>query len=269
MTTDVVLAIDGDTARPSEPVDLSATGFHGPDAYTDWIVQHPHLLGPRVRVIATDLRWEEEQSSERGIDVLGLDGDGRLVIGVVLVDEAPEQALLRALVQSAGASRLTPEMLAAVHASHLRQQGQHVAEDVALHRLVVHTGRTIDGDRLARPRMVLFTERMSSALGSTMVWLDEMGIDIALQRLQAYQLGERWLVIVSRMFPPEPVTDFEVARPRHLRAVPRLRADAGDLDVTDAGTFDLPSRRAGRDVEAGDSDIVYTNGFGHDSDRDA
>jgi hypothetical protein len=266
MIPDVVFAIDGTEARPSEPVSLNDAGMHAPGAYTDWIVQHPQLLGPRVRVIATDLRWDDERTSDPGIDVLGLDEDGRLVIGVILVDGAPEQALLRALTQAANASRLAPETLAGIHAAHLRQQGQHVADDVALHRLVVHTGRTIDPDRLARPRMVLFTEALSPALSTTMIWLDEMGIDIALQRLHAYQLGDQWLVIVSRVFPPEHVTDFDVVRPRHLRAVPRFRGEA-EVDVTDGPAFDLPPRRTARGIEP-DSDIVYTNGFGHPTHHD-
>lgn len=266
MIPDVVFAIDGSEARPSEPVSLTDAGVEDVGAYTDWIVQHPQLLGPRVRVIATELRWEDDHGPEQGIDVLGLDEDGRLVIGIILVDDAPEQALLRALTQAANASRLAPETLAGIHASHLRRQGQQVADDVALHRLVVHTGRTIDPERLARPRMVLFTEAVSVPLSTTMVWLDEMGVDIALQRLHAYQLGEQRVVIVSRVFPPEQVTDFDVVRPRHLRAVPRFRGEP-DVDVTDAGAFELPPRRGGRGLEP-DSDVVYTNGFGHGPHRD-
>lgn len=272
MTSDLVFAIDGIEARVSDPVSLSDAGPGVAGSYTEWIVQHPQLLGSRVRVVASDLRWESQTADAR-IDVLGIDGDGRLVVGVVVVDDEPEQVLLRALTQAAYASRLEPQTLAEMHARQLRRQGQHIAEDVALHRLVVHTGQALDPAKLAQTRMVLFTEHVSSALGTTVVWLDEMGLDIALQRLQAYQMGDQSLLIVSRAFPPEPMTEFEHSRPRHLRPVTRLNPDTAvgrepaDVpprrDPSVEFDLDLPPRAGARDVDPSDPDVVFTNGFGH------
>lgn len=272
--TDLVFAIDGIEARVSDPVSLHDAGPGVAGSYTEWIVQHPQLLGSRVRVVASDLRWESQTADAR-IDVLGLDGDGRLVVGVVVVDDEPEQVLLRALVQAAYASRLEPQTLAEMHVRHLRREGQHVAEDVAMHRLVVHTGHALDAATLAQTRMVLFTEHVTSALGTTVVWLDEMGLDIAIQRLQAYQMGDQALLIVSRAFPSEPMTEFEQVRPRHLRPVTRLNPDAavsgtppdhrtlGEPEVD----FERP-RTTVRDTDPMDPDVVFTNGFGHGPLRD-
>jgi hypothetical protein len=268
MTSDLVFAIDGIEARLSDPVRLHDAGPGVTGSYTEWIVQHPQLLGARVRVVASDLRWEGQTSGAR-IDVLGLDADGRLVVGVVVVDDDPDQVLLRALTQAAYASRLDPPTLAEMHARHLRRQGQHVAEDVALHRMVVHTGRALDPTTLGQTRMVLFTEHVSASLGTTIVWLDEMGLDIALQRLQAYQVGDQSLLIVSRAFPPEPVTEFEAVRRRHLRPVTRLNPNVpvgrSDPDARASRSsrdaeFD-PAGPAPRDSDPTDADVVFTNGF--------
>jgi hypothetical protein len=267
--TDLVFAIDGLDAHLSDPVSLRDAGPGVPGSYAEWIVQHPQLLGPRVRIVASDLRWESQTGGAR-IDVLGLDGDGRLVVGVVLVDDDPHQALLRALTQAAYASRLDPQTLSEMHAQQLRREGQHIAEDVALHRLVVHTGQSLDPAKLAQTRMVLFTEHVTSALGATVVWLDEMGLDITLQRLQAYQFGDQSLLIVSRAFPPEPVTEFQTARPRHLRPVTRLNpnisvghTDSGERQShpADERDYELPPATR-RDVDPTDPDVVFTNGFG-------
>ena len=271
MMPDLVFAIDGKEARLSDPVSLRDISGRQPGSYTSWIVQHPQLLGPRVRIVAADLRRESDAAEVR-IDVLGLGDDGRLVVGAVLVDEEPDQVLPRALIQAAYASRLQPDTLAEMHARQLRRQGQHVTEDVALHHLVSHIGQALDPELLAKPRMVLFTEQLSSALGTTTVWLDEMGLDIVLQRLHAHQMGDQQLLLVSRVFPPEPVTEFETARPRHLRPVTRLNLAPEeprqiDIDVDarrEAGTeFDRPARPAPAEVESADPEVVYTNGFGH------
>jgi hypothetical protein len=276
MTSDLVFAIDGIEARLSDPVRLHDAGPGVTGSYTEWIVQHPQLLGARVRVVASDLRWEGHTAGAR-IDVLGLDSDGRLVVGVVVVDDDPDQVLLRALTQAAYASRLDPQTLAEMHARHLRRQGQHVADDVALHRMVVHTGHALDPDKLAQARMVLFTEHVSPSLGTTIVWLDEMGLDIALQRLQAYQVGDQALLIVSRAFPPEPVTEFGTARPRHLRpvtplnphvAVGRPEQGARTWRQSPDAEFEPPPDAAPRDVDLTDGDVVFTNGFRRNSHRD-
>lgn len=267
MVHDLVFAIDGIDARLSEPVSLREAGPPTSGSYTDWITQHPQLLGSKVRIVATDLRWQGEATGDEvAIDVLGLGTDGRLVVGAVLVDEQPQQVLMRALTQAAYASRLEPPTLAEMHGRHLRARGQHTADDTALHRLEAHAGGALRPDLLATPRVVLFTEQLTPALGTTVVWLDEMGLDIALQRLRAYAVAGQALLIVSRAFPPEPVTEFEVVRPRRLQVVDRV--DDGDhivLDrgpgLPDEGTYPPPQPQGAADP--GDTDVVYTNGFGH------
>ena len=276
MTSDLVFAIDGIEAHLSDPVRLHDVGPGVTGSYTEWIAQHPQLLGARVRVVASDLRWEGQTPAAR-IDVLGLDSDGRLVVGVVVVDDDPDQALLHALTQAAYASRLDPRTLAEMHARHLRRQGQHIADDVALHRMVVHTGHALDPGKLAQTRMVLFTEHVSPALGTTIVWLDQMGLDMAVQRLQAYQVGDQSLLIVSRAFPAEPVAEFGTARPRHLRPVTRLNPNVAiGRQEEDARTphpsadveFERRPDVTPHDVDLSDADVVFTNGFRRNSQRD-
>lgn len=267
MVHDLVFAIDGIDARLSEPVSLRDAGPPTSGSYTDWITQHPQLLGSKVRIVATDLRWQGEASADEvAIDVLGLGTDGRLVVGVVLVDDQPQQILVRALTQAAYASRLEPATLAEMHGRHLRARGQHTADDTALHRLESHAGGSLHPGLLARPRMVRFTEHLTPALGTTVVWLDEMGLDIALQRLRAYEVAGQAMLIVSRAFPPEPVTEFEVVRPRRLQVVDRVDdsgetvLDRGAAAPHDEGAYGpLPHGS----VDPAETDVVYTNGFGH------
>ncbi|MBW3604973.1 MAG: hypothetical protein KY460_08690 [Actinobacteria bacterium] len=264
MVHHLVFAIDGIDARLSEPVSLRDTGPPTADSYTDWITQHPQLLGAKTRIVATDLRWQSDTSADEVIiDVLGIGADGRLVVGVVLIDDDPQAVLLRALTQAAYASRLEPGTLADMHARYLRAQGQHRADETALQRLMSHTGAALRPALLARPRMVVFCEHVSPALGTIVVWLDEMGLDIALQRLRAHEIDGRGLLIVSRIFPAEPAAEFEVVRPRRLQAV--ARPDDSDADIVidrEPAQAPPPPYGAAPDRSA-DSDVVFTNGFGH------
>lgn len=264
MVHDLVFAIDGIDARLSRPVSLAEVGPPTSDSYTEWITQHPQLLGSKVRIVATDLRWQSDRGDDEiAIDVLAIGADGRLVVGVVVVEGEPPQVLLRALTQAAYASRLTPLTLADMHARYLRAKGQAGDEDTALQRLTAHTGAGLRGDALARPRMVIFAERLSPALGTTVVWLDEMGLDITLQRLRAHESGGQALLIVSRVFPSEPATEFEVVRPRRLQALARPDDTDPQLIVDPPGDAPAPQDPVPPSQQPADSDIVFTNGFGH------
>jgi hypothetical protein len=265
MVHDLVFAIDGIDARLSKPVSLRDVGPLTADSYTEWITQHPQLLGSKVRIVATDLRWQSHRGGDEiAIDVLAIGADGRLIVGVVVVDGDPPQVLLRALTQAAYASRIAPRTLADMHARYLRAHGQPSDEETALQRLTAHTGATLQRDALARPRMVIFADQLSPALGTTVVWLDEMGLDITLQRLRAHETGGQALLIVSRVFPSEPATAFEVVRPRRLQAV--TRPDDADPSLVVGGPDDVdtaPQDPATDPHPAADPDIVFTNGFGH------
>jgi hypothetical protein len=265
MVHDLVFAIDGIDARLSKPVSLRDVGPLTADSYTEWITQHPQLLGSRVRIVATDLRWQSDRGGEEiAIDVLAIGADGRLIVGVVVVDGDPPQVLLRALTQAAYASRLAPPTLADMHARYLRAHGQPSDEDTALQRLTAHTGAALRHDLLARPRMVIFAEQMSPALGTTVVWLDEMGLDITLQRLRAHETAGQALLIVSRVFPSEPATEFEVVRPRRLQAVTPPDDTDPNLIVGRPEDMDpVPQDPATPPRPPADPDIVFTNGFGH------
>lgn len=265
MVHDLVFAIDGIDARLSTPVSLRDVGPLAADSYTGWITDHPQLLGSRVRIIATDLRWESDRvGDEVAIDVLAIGADGRLIVGVVVIDDAPPQVLLRALTQAAYASRLAPPTLADMHARYLRARGQPSDEDAALQRLTAHTGASLRRDALARPRMVVFAEQLSPALGTTVVWLDEMGLDITLQRLRAHEVAGQALLIVSRVFPSEPTMEFEVVRPRRLQAVSRADDTDPNMIVGQDDEEDPPLQEPPTPQRpATDPDIVFTNGFGH------
>jgi hypothetical protein len=264
MVQDLVFAIDGIDARLSKPVSLREVGPPTANSYTEWLTQHPQLLGSKVRIVATDLRWQSDRGGDEvAIDVLGIGPDGRLIVGVVIVEGDPPQVLLRALTQAAYASRLAPPTLADMHARYLRAHGQPSDETTALQRLTAHTGAPLRPDALARQRMVIFAEQLSPALGTTVVWLDEMGLDIMLQRLRAHEAGGQTLLIVSRVFPSEPATEFEVVRPRRLQAVSRPDDTDPNLIVELPDGAEPPPQEPTPPRAPGDPDIVFTNGFGH------
>lgn len=265
MVQDLVFVIDGMDARLSTPVSLRDVGPPTADSYSAWIAQHPQMLGATARIVATDLRWQGDGGADDvAIDVLGMSADGRLAVGVVVVDDDPSRVLMRALTQAAYASRITPRTLVEMHARYLRTNGQPSDEDSAVQSLTADIHEPLRPEALARPRIVVFSERMSPAIATTAVWLNEMGVDITLQGLRAHEIGGQLLLIVSRVYPPAQTTELDVARPRRLRAV--ASPGGHEMDVPgdyDPDLGDLPPAETEPPQHGTDPDVAYTNGFGH------
>ena len=87
---------------------------------------------------------------------------------------------------------------------------------------------------------MLLAEEFPWSVTSTVVWLNEMGLDLTLMRYQAYRTGAGEIVLtVSQLYPVREVADFEVAphkrstRPRwwemHLRSRGRKRISSRSL----------------------------------------
>src|SRR5262249_34505793 len=69
-----------------------------------------------------------------------------------------------------------------------------------------------DPEQLRRPRIVLVAGSFPPVVTATAVWLTEMGLDITLQRVQAYRVfDDRTIITVSQVFPVADVEDFTVS----------------------------------------------------------
>lgn len=85
-------------------------------------------------------------------------------------------------------SRFTEETLADLYAEFvLKTQGSVLTATEALERLQGHADSGLSSEILLQPRIVLLAEDFSSTVTSSVVWLNEQGIDIILKRYQAYK----------------------------------------------------------------------------------
>jgi alkylated DNA nucleotide flippase Atl1 len=87
-------------------------------------------------------------------------------------------------------------------------------QDTARQRLIEHAG-DLDLEQLRRPRIVLVAGSFPPVVTATVVWLSEMGVDLVLQRVQAYRVfDDRTVVTVSQLFPVADVEEFTVSPQR-------------------------------------------------------
>ncbi len=217
MSGERVFTVDGSTATPAVPISLAEAGLRERDDLQEWVLAHPEILGPEVKVVTFEFdRWRASSGDRQldRLDVLGMDPDGRLVVAELKRDKAPDTVEMQAIKYAALASRFTLDTLAEHHARFLSRAGLPCGEDAARDQLLEHAPE-LDPDVLQRPRIVLVAGGFPPVVTSSVVWLNQMGIDITLQAVQAYRVfDDRTIVTVSQMFPLPDVEDFLVAPQR-------------------------------------------------------
>lgn len=96
----------------------------------EWILANPKVLGPDVKIVASEFdRWQTATGAPVNdrLDIFGLDSEGRLVIVELKVDLAPYLLRMQAINYAAMASRLTPEDVAGLYATRETAKGRTTA----------------------------------------------------------------------------------------------------------------------------------------------
>lgn len=209
--------VTGSSAAPAVPVTLAEAGLREPSDLQEWVLAHPEILGPDILIVAFefDRWWASGGDRERDrLDVLGIATDGRLVVAELKRDRAPDTVEMQAIKYAAMASRFTEDALVDQYTSFLQRSHPEATAETARQQLIEHAG-DLDPEQLRRPRIVLVAGSYPPVVTATTVWLTEMGLDITLQRVQAYRVfDQRTVVAVSQLFPVVDVEDFTVSPQR-------------------------------------------------------
>jgi hypothetical protein len=225
--TERLFTVAGSKAEPATPISLAEAGLRERTDLQEWVLAHPEILGPDVLVVTFEFdRWRAtagDRERDR-LDVLGIDSDGRIVVAELKRDGAPDTVEMQAIKYAAMASRFTEESLVERYARFLSRAGTPVDDETARQQLLDHVGE-LDADQLRRPRLVLVAGAFPPIVTSTVVWLTEMGLDITLQRVQAYRVfSDQTVVAVSQLFPIPDVEEFTVSPQRaEVKAVEERR----------------------------------------------
>lgn len=154
-------------------------GLREVDHLEKWIVEHPEVLGPTVKVVTTQYdRWASASgaaaATER-LDILALDSTGQLVV-VELKRDGDRRIHLQAITYAALVAGFTKDTLGRVHAGYLNRGDEDAAVTPAraLDQLAEHVDGDWDDDLLTRPRIVLIAEQFPPQVLTTVQWLSDL-----------------------------------------------------------------------------------------------
>ena len=172
--------------------------------------------------------WED---SSRRVDLLCVDEDANLVVVELKRDDSGGTAELQAVRYAAMVSTMTLSDTADAHARYVRDRGEEITTDEAKSRIVSFLGWTDqaeEDDFNKRTRIVLISSNFSKELTSTVLWLNDAGVDIRCVRMVPYAHPAGLLIDVQQVIPVPEAADFQVRLRRQQKERTAARESTRD-----------------------------------------
>ncbi len=172
------------------------------------------LLRERIEVICPDTlvlteEFCEWQDSYRRIDLLGLDKEANLVVIELKRTEDGGHMELQSLRYAAMVSTMTFDKAVDVHASYLSRLGR--SDDARNAILGFLQWAEPDENTFAQDvKIVLVSSDFHPEISTTVLWLNQRGLDIRCIRLRPYKLDDKVLLDVQPIIPLPEAREYQV-----------------------------------------------------------
>ncbi len=210
------------------------------------------LLRDHVEVVVQDAMVIAEEygawdDSRRRIDLLALDRDANLIV-IELKRGDGELSELQALRYAAMVSTMTFEQAVVAHQHYLERRGRSDSPREALLEFLGWEEENDDEFGQA-VRLVLVAASFPKELTTSVLWLNENGLDITCVRAQPYVLDGQLLADVQQVIPLPEATEYQVRvreKVRQERQGRQAGRDFTKFDVTVDGEteYRLAKRQA-------------------------
>jgi hypothetical protein len=224
MAEEMLFTVAGSVAMPAQMISLEEAGLEQRADLQEWVLSNPAILGPAVKVVTFEFDGVPSAGGplRDRVSVLGLGADGRLVVAELKSSRAADTEV-SAIKYAASVSRMLPESLAEHFARFQSRRQTPISPEEALAELQVHAP-DLSPETLRRPRIVLLARDFSAVVSASVVWLSEMGLDIALVQISAFRsyiYGQSGssnvpMISVSQIYPVREVEDFTISPERQL-----------------------------------------------------
>lgn len=229
-----IYEITKDKLREIEATSFSAAGKRERADLQRLLRSQIEIISPDTLIIAEEFgEWED---SRRRIDLLGIDKNANLVVFELKRTEDGGHMELQALRYAAMVSTMTFDKAIEVYSDCL---GRNNSEESAEHNLLEFLEwDERDNENFAQDvRVVLVSAEFSKEITSTVLWLNDYGLDIRCIRLKPYNDNGRTLVDVEQVIPLPEAIEYQVQVSVKNRQERTLRVQNRDMTKYDVTAF--------------------------------
>ena len=204
------------------------------------------IISPDTLIIAEEFgEWDE---SKRRIDLLSIDKDANLVVFELKRTEDGGHMDLQALRYAAMVSTMTFDKTIDIYSDYLKRNNSEEDAESSVMEFLEWDEK--DEENFAQDvRIILVSAEFSKEITSTVLWLNDYGLDIRCVRLKPYNDNGRTLVDIEQVIPLPEASAYQVGVSEKKRKEKSLRIQNRDMTKYDVTVFgnslsNLPKRTA-------------------------
>lgn len=208
---------------------------------------HIDIIDSDSRMMVISEEFDQWDESRRRIDLLALDEDANLVVIELKRSDDGGHMELQSLRYAAMVSAMTFDQVIVAHEHYL--QHQNVSLDARSALLEFLGWSEPDESGFAQlVRIVLVAADFSKEITTTVLWLNDQGLDIRCIRMRPFKLDDRMLLDVQQFIPIPETASYQIQvqfKAQQIRAAKTGGRDFTRYDVTiDGQTFPRLPKRA-------------------------
>lgn len=230
-----IYRIDSQSLSPVKRTTFAEQGIHERHDLQALLKTQIDVISPDTLVVAEEFgEWED---SRRRIDLLGIDKDANLTVIELKRTEDGGHMELQAIRYAAMISTLTFGKLTTIYDRYLRDN--NIEADATENLLEFLDWSEPDEDQFGQEvKIVLASAEFSKELTTSVMWLNDFGLDIRCVRMHPYVSEGQLLLDVQTVIPIPEVADYQVRIREKKQRERESRQSARDFtkyDVTVAG----------------------------------
>ena len=199
--------IHRDSIKPVAPTTFSQEGLHERQDLQRLLKAQIGVISPQTLIVAEE--FSEWQDSRRRIDLLGIDKAANLVVIELKRTRDGGHMELQAIRYAAMICTLTFEKLVGIHAKYLRENG--IDADASERLLEFLEWSEPDEEQFGQEvRILLASAEFSRELTTSVLWLNDQGLDIRCVRMQPYCSEGQVFLDVQTLIPVPEADDYQV-----------------------------------------------------------
>ena len=217
-----IYRVSDDSLTPLDRTTFAAQGLHERRDLQALLKRQIDVVAPDTLIVAEEFReWDD---SSRRIDLLGVDRYANLVVIELKRTEDGGHMDLQAIRYAAMISTLTFDRLVTIYARYLRDNGMELDAEKSL---LDFLDRSPDEEPFGQEvKIVLASAEFSKELTTSVMWLNDFGLDIRCVRMKPYVDGGQVFLDVQTVIPLPEVADYQI-RIREKRQKEREARESG------------------------------------------
>ncbi len=199
--------INNDQLIPIERTTFSRLGMRERQDLQTLLRKQIDAVSPETLIVAEEFGdWE---GVRRRIDLLGVDKNANLVVIELKRTEDGGHMELQAIRYAAMISTLTFEKLAAIYEKYLSANG--IEQDATENLLEFLDWSEVDDEQFGQEiKIVLASAEFSKELTTSVMWLNDFGLDIRCVRMRPYTTDGQTFLDIQTVIPIPEVADYQV-----------------------------------------------------------